>query len=161
MRFTAPAFILATTFIAGCVQDIPTEVRPDPSGNSALSAAACENVRGEGIMDLFNPATPPVTLYGDLAGISYPGLPPHFIPHGQGAYHGLFAGDLFITEQYGTFSAGPKVIFAPMDPPLERWNGQFEITGGEQISSGFLRMHGTLNTATGEGEFRYHGRICG
>jgi hypothetical protein len=52
------------------------------------------------------------------------------------------------------------VIFAPKAPPLEQWNGRFEVTDRQTVTSGLLRMHGTLDLGVLQGQFRYHGRLC-
>lgn len=152
---------LATALATGCTQDPLTSADDVTAGFNltARAAATCMNVSGTGIMDFFDPSTPPVTLFGDLTGISIPGFPT-FRFHGQGAYHGSFSGDVFITNEFGTFYADSEVVFAPIDPSLERWTGRFEVTSGDLVTNGSMNLRGTLNLATGVGEFAYHGRLC-
>lgn len=138
--------------------------RPDPSAPLApsfsFSGDACQNIEGTDVAQFTGPTTAVGTLSGDLEG-TFEAVIDEIRPGDDGSLH--LKAHRTITNSLGTINTSDHGVLSPESPLLYRANGEYEFvsgTGAYANVSGWIRIHGDVNLATGQVLVRYEGRIC-
>jgi hypothetical protein len=101
------------------------------------------------------------TLTGDLEG-TFEAVIDQITPGDDGSLH--LVAHRTIINALGTISTSDAGVLPPEATPLYRANGEYNFvsgTGAYAEVSGWVRIHGDVNLATGEVLVDYNGRICG
>lgn len=158
MHRQLPCVLIMAGLVAGCD-------RQDPSTALAPSLSfwndACQNIEGTDVAQFTGPTLAVGTLSGDLEG-TFDAVIDEIRPGDDGSLH--LKAHRTITNALGTINTSDHGVLSPDSPPVYRANGEYEFVGGTGAYasvSGWIRIHGEVNLATGQVLLRYSGRICG
>jgi hypothetical protein len=150
--------LVVAVLTAGCAGEMTTGAG---APSFSFSSQTCRNIEGTDVAQFTGPTTAVGTLTGDLEG-TFEAVIDEITPGDDGSLH--IVAHRTITNALGTISTSDGGVLSPVEPPLYRANGEYEFvsgTGAYAEVSGWIRIHGDVNLATGEVLVSYSGRICG